>query len=118
MRLISRRTGRRRADDTAALEMSHPSFRVILKTPEKETSMIALGAIHSYVRWLSDRELLSKTVSGIVDASSRAGRPDYSGDAHRQLEALFDECDRRSPNGHMWEVALNLASYTGHAVAA
>ena len=75
MRLISRRTGRRRADDTAALEMSHPSFRVILKTPEKETSMIALGAIHSYVRWLSDRELLSKTVSGIVDASSQLGVP-------------------------------------------
>jgi hypothetical protein len=59
---------------------------------------------------LDDRQLIDYTESVIHESAFWAGRRNYTGDAHDRCDAAYEECQRRTPNGHLYTIAWNRAA--------
>ncbi len=59
---------------------------------------------------LTDAELIDRTESAIYADAVLNSRGVFSEDDRTKLDALSDECHRRTPNGRLYTIAYNRAS--------
>ena len=59
---------------------------------------------------LSDEELIEATESAIVRDATLSSRGRFSAEAWSRLDRLYGECQRRTPNGHLYQRAWNRAA--------
>ena len=59
---------------------------------------------------LSDQELIEETEAAIVRDATLSSRGRCSVDACSALDRLYEECQRRTPNGHLYQRAWNRAA--------
>lgn len=59
---------------------------------------------------MTDQELLDHTESAICASSFWAGRGGDHEKEHRACDEAYTECHRRTPSGHLYQIAWNRAA--------